>query len=379
MSAYENQDYIDAFRTFSALAESGDADAQYLLGRLYARGQGVLQDHVQAHRWFNLASAGGHRQAWQALEKITALMTAEQLARAQELASTWQLTAPDADPPDHATLTEAAAAPLTEVDLGRIQLLLNKLGFEVGMVDGQLTDATRRAIADYQMARRLPVDGQATPALLAHLLGSQPTAQIAPGQATAPTEEPTWQWRRVLLRDGFEDGNYSADPAWNVIGGRFWVESRTGLRSAALLDQADQRYAEIHTVQPIGNAFAIRLTLSARQSQGRLEFGPYQGDNRSSGYRLFYEPGTESRFGIRRLGRDGGNVFMSKRRFRIDDGNSHTLLWTRDSNGRMTVTLDGNELLELDDRGVQGDFDGFTFINRGGDYGLRDISIHGAG
>ena len=44
MNAYERQDYGSAYREFSSLAEAGDPDAQYMLGRLYERGNGVLQD-----------------------------------------------------------------------------------------------------------------------------------------------------------------------------------------------------------------------------------------------------------------------------------------------------------------------------------------------
>ena len=38
-------------------AEQGDARAQYNLGEMYLYGDGVPQDYVQAHKWFNLATA----------------------------------------------------------------------------------------------------------------------------------------------------------------------------------------------------------------------------------------------------------------------------------------------------------------------------------
>ena len=38
-------------------AEQGFASAQYNLGLMYANGEGVPQDYVAAHMWFNLAGA----------------------------------------------------------------------------------------------------------------------------------------------------------------------------------------------------------------------------------------------------------------------------------------------------------------------------------
>ena len=40
-------------------ADQGHADAQNHLGVKYADGEGVLQDNVTAHMWFNIAGANG--------------------------------------------------------------------------------------------------------------------------------------------------------------------------------------------------------------------------------------------------------------------------------------------------------------------------------
>jgi TPR repeat protein len=50
-----------AGKSFSMRAEN--AEAQYGLGLLYASGQGVPQDYVFAHMWFNLSAARGHQLA----------------------------------------------------------------------------------------------------------------------------------------------------------------------------------------------------------------------------------------------------------------------------------------------------------------------------
>ena len=44
-------------------AEQGDADAQGLLGVMYATGDGVSEDDAEAIRWFRLAAEQGHARA----------------------------------------------------------------------------------------------------------------------------------------------------------------------------------------------------------------------------------------------------------------------------------------------------------------------------
>ena len=56
-AAYERGDHATAHRGFRNLAEQGDASAQYILGRMFENGDGVPQDHVLAHMWFNLAAS----------------------------------------------------------------------------------------------------------------------------------------------------------------------------------------------------------------------------------------------------------------------------------------------------------------------------------
>ena len=50
----------DGFKETKDLAEKGDAKAQYNLGLMYAFGEGVLEDHVTAYAWLNLAPANGN-------------------------------------------------------------------------------------------------------------------------------------------------------------------------------------------------------------------------------------------------------------------------------------------------------------------------------
>lgn len=59
-AAYERKDYATALRLWTPLASKGDAPAQHALGKLYARGVGVLQDKVEARKWYQRAAVQGY-------------------------------------------------------------------------------------------------------------------------------------------------------------------------------------------------------------------------------------------------------------------------------------------------------------------------------
>ena len=59
LGAYKRGDYAAARQVWAPLAETGDREAQYFLGHLYAKGQGVVQDHAEALYWFRAAAVQG--------------------------------------------------------------------------------------------------------------------------------------------------------------------------------------------------------------------------------------------------------------------------------------------------------------------------------
>ncbi len=223
-------------------------------------------------------------------------------------------------------------------------------------------------------------------------------------------------WRKLVLADDFGDGNFTADPAWTVTAGRYWVEGGWGLRSkvdpaatqpqpqqqeklsdrdaalailGTILGQAAGRgkrgepaatgvaaTAAIHTGVRITNAFAIEIDLSSWLGQGRLEFGPYRGADRATGYRLAYTPGgglellRVSPWGSSVIERVAGPLTL-------EDKKAHRIEWTRRPDGAMAVTVDGKALFTAVDRGFTDPFDGFLMVNRGGDYILKRLAVYG--
>ena len=222
--------------------------------------------------------------------------------------------------------------------------------------------------------------------------------------------------RVSVLSDDFADGDFTANPAWTVTAGRYWVEPGYGLRSAitpaetapsgggqkedlataligSILNQALGQKgqgggqqsaaapdrAAIHVAQTITNAFSIRLEVTSWQGKGRLEIGPYQGAAAGNGYRLAYRPGASPGLELLRVSEQGVGVVASLAGpLVLEDQRTHVIEWTRDAFGAMTVAIDGKERMRATDRGFSDPFDGFAMVNRGGDYVLGRIAIHGA-
>src|SRR5262249_36763306 len=90
--AFQARDYQTAFQEWLAAANGGDARAQFNLGKLYQEGLGVLRNFVEAHRWYNLAAAGGGSEAASARDRLSSKRTASQIADAERLASEWRPT-----------------------------------------------------------------------------------------------------------------------------------------------------------------------------------------------------------------------------------------------------------------------------------------------
>jgi len=58
-SARQNDAEDAVLSSLREKAEQGDASAQSNLGLMYTNGQGVPQDYIQAHMWYDLAAASG--------------------------------------------------------------------------------------------------------------------------------------------------------------------------------------------------------------------------------------------------------------------------------------------------------------------------------
>ena len=405
MHHYEQQEYRQAQQEFRAAANRGDADAQYMLGRLNEAGNGTTQDFVQAHKWYNLAAARGHRHAADARDALAERMTDRQVAEAQQAARDWQ--------PQETSSSQEAPDPQPPVEtlsyrerVAEIQHELNQLGYDAGPTDGLMGDRTRNAIYQYQADMGITRDGRASSDLLKRL------RQTEKGEATTDDSQRQSDSSQVVLQDNFSDGDFRRNPRWTVLDGEFEVDENglhsivetrratdhPGLNSdrpeeiglavlGMILEQRagntqrDQATppepARIFVDAPTDNAFRVELDLASLAPSGRVELGLFQGNQpHGTGYRLVYTPRSQP--ALRLIRRISGNAVTIARhdgQLDLEDSRFHRIEWTRDESGQMQVRVDDRRLLRVTDNGLRDPFQGFVMENQGGDYYLRRIRI----
>ncbi|MBT8460658.1 MAG: sel1 repeat family protein [Boseongicola sp.] len=59
LTAYNSGDYAEALKEWRALAERDDVYAQFNLGVMYYKGEGVPQDFAEALKWYRMAAEQG--------------------------------------------------------------------------------------------------------------------------------------------------------------------------------------------------------------------------------------------------------------------------------------------------------------------------------
>ena len=208
------------------------------------------------------------------------------------------------------------------------------------------------------------------------------------GGGTAPATK--------IFSDNFSDHDYTSNPAWKASAGTWDVDvggSNYGLVSkvrpqklninnvlGALLSNqqsnSQNQFASIYTPVKIPNAFALKVTLTSKDKQGALNLGAYQGASGSTLYRMVYQPGATPGIAIQKVTSAGAVTLGSYNSLvSLEDGKPHTLLFTRDAAGKMSVKLDEKEVATATDTSIKGDMAGLLFINSGGAYYMREVTV----
>lgn len=174
----EGQDFAAAAHWFEEAAGRGLTDSQFNLGMLYARGLGVEQDFEKSYVWFSLAARSGDEDAANSRDDVARSLESDAIQRLDDTISTW--TPVDIDIAANfapigtwdETFDPGPAIANPDVIL-RVQMLLGKLGYDVGTPDGIPGPKTSEAVAAFERAAGMNESGSINPRLLA-VLGSQP-------------------------------------------------------------------------------------------------------------------------------------------------------------------------------------------------------------
>ena len=78
----------EALIWFWAAASQGNRDAQFNLGTMYSRGEGLSEPSpVEAWAWFSMAAEQGHPEASRARDAVASGLSVDELAQAHQLAN----------------------------------------------------------------------------------------------------------------------------------------------------------------------------------------------------------------------------------------------------------------------------------------------------
>jgi len=118
------QDFVEAEKWFRRAAVQGHASAQFLLGLLCASGEGVTKDRVAAAKWFGLAANQGHTTA----QFLLGLMFArgEGVAADKVQAYQWLTLASAGGNEDSKKARERLRESMTQTELAEAQRLADE-------------------------------------------------------------------------------------------------------------------------------------------------------------------------------------------------------------------------------------------------------------
>jgi TPR repeat protein len=84
------RDYVEAGKWFQRAAAQGYVDAQFRLGRMYAKAIGMTYNIIDAYMWLSLSASQGNKSAAEYRDRLAYQMTAAEIAEAERLASGWK-------------------------------------------------------------------------------------------------------------------------------------------------------------------------------------------------------------------------------------------------------------------------------------------------
>jgi localization factor PodJL len=174
-------DYAKAYKWFSLAASHGLKDSQFNLAVLVERGMGTKVDLAEALFWYDQAAAQGDLDARTHATALAKSLPPQLVKSIDDRLKIWKpdvapdvanvVTADNANwlAPGLAPQQMAEATPVAAPQdiIGKAQNLLDKLGYNIGQLDGKAGGRTTNAVRLFQLQQGLKVTGQITPDLIA--------------------------------------------------------------------------------------------------------------------------------------------------------------------------------------------------------------------
>ncbi len=234
----------EALSQWQDAANAGDGRAMLALGRLYLQGLGVIQDYVEAHKWFNLAASRGVAEALEERDALSAKMTPEQVATAQARAAAWQPGGGVAQGEEASSVAAADTGEPPQQAIRAAQSLLAALGYQPGPADGIWGQGTRAAYQAFLRDAGLPAAEALTPQALRAMQAAaerRGVAQADPGTTAVTTE--TSGLRPNALHQAAKAGDIEGLKA--ALAGGADVGARDGKGWTALMHAANKGYPQL--------------------------------------------------------------------------------------------------------------------------------------
>ncbi len=229
--------------------------------------------------------------------------------------------------------------------------------------------------------------------------------------------------REVFFSDDFSDGNYTQVPKWTVESGRFKVTSNQrlycqvkekparasqnkqgtgdqgrdvfglilkGVLDATTEDSTSQestptqnkkeyeKRAFIKTNCTIAPAFEVDVSIRAEPSQGAMELVLLGGKPAQPRYRLVYNASPSQDRPIQIIRERGGRSYVIETATKypmLEDSNTHRIQWIRNTQGDMSVLVDGQPVLSTVELFYRDQFSGFGLANQGGTFQWNSVRI----
>jgi len=113
--SYQRKDYASAVAQWRVVAETGNREAQSLLGLMYFQGQGVAQNYPKAIEWLHKAAAQGEPKAQFKLGSMYA--NGQGFTRDYQRAAMWFVIAAESGHPNAGKELTKAATELSDNEL----------------------------------------------------------------------------------------------------------------------------------------------------------------------------------------------------------------------------------------------------------------------